>query len=198
MITFLTLPDHFWGTVISTLLGVFVGFILNYLRELRKEKKDKRIKKAEIIRKIVSTSKLYEQYAYFLFEFISVSNYLKSRNKFIDEGLLNMKRIPEEIYESWRKDHENYKLKLVEIESNLSEHISEYHTYFGKDDLIDERRDKITILNCGYYHSFDSVEDIKSYSEERISSEIGIELNKKDRIAYLLKELISYVQNLRY
>ncbi len=198
MITCITLPENFWGTVISTLLGVSVGFILNYLRELRKERKDKKIKKAEIIRKIVSTSKLYEQYAYLLFEFISVSNYFKSRNNFIDKGLLDAKRIPEETYESWRKDYEDYRHKLIELDSNLSEHISEYHTYFGKDDCIDEKRKKINIMECGYSHSFESVEIVEIYSESQISKEIGMELNKEGRIAFLLSDLISYVQNLRY
>ena len=130
MITCITLPEDFWSTVLSTLLGVIVGFILTFLWELRKEKKETLDKKREIIRKIVMTSKLYEQFAFMIFEYISSSNYFKSRNKYIDEQLIVDNKMSIEIIESWRKDFENYRLKVIELDASLSELISEYHSYF--------------------------------------------------------------------
>lgn len=198
MIVCLALPENFWGTVISTLLGVTVGFVLNYIRDLQKSKKEKKIKKAEIIRMIVSTCSLYEQYAFMLFEVISTNNFFKSRNHYIEINEIEDKKIPIEMLESWRKDYENYRLKLIEFDSTLSEYISEYHTYFGKDKIIDAKRNKIVLMDCGFIYTFDTLEKVKNYSEQEIYKGICIELNKEGKIAYLLKDLVKYVQELKY
>ena len=53
-------------------------------------------------------------------------------------------------------------------------------------------------MGCGFTFSFDSLEMIKNYSEQVITNEISIELNKEGKIAFLLKDLIDYVQGLDY
>ncbi len=143
------------------------------------------------------TSKLYEQFAFMIFEYISSSNYFKSRNKYIDEQLIVDNKMSIEIIESWRKDFENYRLKVIELDASLSELISEYHSYFGKDKKIDEKRENIILMKTGFTLTFDTPEKVKNYSDDLISKEIAIELNKEGRIVYLLKDLISYVQNLK-